>query len=68
MHALLETTEENPRTESTDSEDESRLTEEEMAILDDPYERPTTDQLFANVRSDFINHYVSKYSVNPTEE
>ena len=68
IQALLETTEESPREESTDSEDEPRLTEEERAILDDSYERPTSDQLFANVRSDFINHYAPRYSVNPTEE
>ena len=50
MQALIETTEENPRAESTDSEDEPRLTEEERAILDDSYERPTSDQLFDRVR------------------
>ena len=68
IQALLETTEESPREESTDSEDEPRLTEEERAILDDSYESINTDQLFANVRSDFINRYAPRYSVDLTEE
>ena len=68
IQALLETTEESPREESTDSEDEPRLTEEERAILDDSYESTNTDQLFANVRSDFINRYATRYSVDLTEE
>ena len=42
MQALLETTEEIPRAESTDSEEETGLTDEEKAILDDSYERPTS--------------------------
>ena len=50
MYALLETTEENPRVESTDSENEPRLTEEERAVLDDSYESINTDKLFENVR------------------
>ena len=43
MQALLETTEENPGTESIDFENEFPLTEEERAILNDSYERPTSD-------------------------
>ena len=50
IQALLYTTEESPRAESTDLEEEARLTEEERAILDDSYERPTSDQLFEGVR------------------
>ena len=45
MQALLENAEEGPVAESmisTDSEDEIRLTEEEIAILDDSFDRPTS--------------------------
>ena len=50
MQALLETNEEIPLAESTDSEDEPHLTEEERAILEDSYERTTSEQLFDEVR------------------
>lgn len=50
IQALLYTTEESPRAESMDLEEEASLTEEERAILDDSYERPTSDQLFEGVR------------------
>ena len=50
MYALVETNEEIPLVESTDSEDEPRLTEEERAILNDSYERTTSEQLFDEVR------------------
>ena len=50
MQASLENTEESPMVESTDTEDEHHLTEDEKAILDDSYERPTSDQLFDKVR------------------
>ena len=50
MQALLYTTEESPKAESTDLEEEAPLTEEERAILDDSYEKPNSDKLFEGVR------------------
>lgn len=51
--ALLDTPQEVYKiesTESTESDDESSLTPEEKAILADAFIRPTSDQLFEQVR------------------
>ena len=54
MAVLVNTPQENPRTESSDSDDEDILTREERSILEDSYDRPTSDELFAKVRQDAI--------------
>ena len=64
MQALLDTAQESYKTKFTDSEDDDILSPEERAILEDSYDRPTSDELFFKVRQDAIDLLASKNSLN----
>ena len=64
MQALLDTAQESHKTKFTDSEDDDILSPEERAILEDSYDRPTSDELFFKVRQDAIDLLASKNSLN----
>ena len=66
MQALFFATEESFVFDPTESDDQSLLNTHERAILDDSFDRPTSDQLFEQVRQEAANGlYDSKHSINP---
>ena len=64
MAVLVNTPQENPKTEFTDSDDEDILTPEERAILEDFNDRPTSDELFAKVGQESLDLLASRNSLN----